>query len=84
MLDPNLIGTADLRAELMKIVASPEMVPGYRPLSDRQRDGLWPITRINGRPYVRRADLALVAAAIGLELKSVDGRKAKPSARKAA
>ena len=78
MPDPDLISTADLRHELLKLVADPDVVPTYRVLADRQRDGLWPIVRVNGRPYTRRPDLPLVAAAIGLELKSI-----KPSARRA-
>ena len=72
MLDPDLISTAELRAELLAVVTEPAKVPGYRALSDRQRDGRWPVLRVAGRPYVRRADLPRVVSAIGLELKSVE------------
>ena len=84
MPDPDLISTAELCGELKKIAAEPDKVPGYRPLADRTRDALWPVTRVNGRLYVRRGDLALVATAIGLELKSGGAPKAsasKPSRR---
>lgn len=62
----DLISAANLRSELMQVVSDPDDVPSYRALSDRQRDGKWPVVRVNGRPYIRRRDLSLVISALGL------------------
>ena len=57
----------------------------YVALSNRRRSGAWPAVQIGTRWHVRRADLPMVLAALGLTAKfemSISSQKAKSPARR--
>lgn len=83
MSDIELIPESRLIPALREIVVPIAELPTCRQVADRRKNDAWPVVVKNGRYYVARKDLVLVAKEFGLALKQTPTTKSKSEPRRA-